>query len=103
MPNTEAITLTLPAELVTGIRDLVRLEAFASENDVITEAVRKFFSGAGSAFEEDAELVQWMKSEGRRRLELMAADPAHCLTVEQVFEALESDETEAEHGQRSAA
>ncbi len=81
MADSHHLSVTLPDDLADQIRAKVASGRFASESDVVIEALRTL---------EDREqtLEQWLRTEVVQAYDAMAADPARGLSLDEVRASL---------------
>jgi Arc/MetJ-type ribon-helix-helix transcriptional regulator len=87
--ETLKLTVTLPVQIATHLRDQVASGGFSDESDYVeslltTEALFRPV--------ENAELDQWIATEGLRRLDYLKAHPESGLSHEEAFAGLCGDE-----------
>lgn len=81
MRTTQALTVTLPADMAELVKAKVRSGAYASESDVIIESLQ------GLA-EQDAAIEKWVTEEVMSTVEALAADPSRSLPAEETRKRL---------------
>ena len=81
MPNTREISVTLPEQLATWVKQKVDAGEYASETDVITDALEHLVDDATS-------LDQWLREDVIAALEDYDADPSQAFTSEQIRQEL---------------
>ncbi len=81
MADSHQLSVTLPDDLADQIRAKVASGRFASESDVVIEALRTL---------EDREqtLEQWLRTEVVQAYDAMAADPSRGLSLDEVRASL---------------
>jgi antitoxin ParD1/3/4 len=81
MPTTEKLSITLPRDMAEMIRGKVQAGAYASNSEVIREALRLLQEQDGLK----AQKLAWM----REKIDRALADPRPSLEADEVFERLE--------------
>jgi hypothetical protein len=93
MPATEKFTIKLPAEAATYVHKRVADGHFSSPTEYFESLVVADLLAPPPS---DDELVQWMNTEGARRLEALHQDPSSGLTGDQAFAGLLEEDSEDE-------
>ena len=81
MPTTEKLSITLPRDMAEMIRGKVQAGAYASNSEVIREALRLLQEQDGLK----AQKLAWM----REKIDRALADPRPSLEADEVFDRLE--------------
>lgn len=79
----EHLTFAVPADLADSIRSHVMSGEYASENDIVVEALRLWSYDEG--LEDDPDVEAWLRREVLPALEEYDRDPSRALTGEQVL------------------
>jgi putative addiction module CopG family antidote len=80
MRKTQSLSITLPHEMAKPVKDKVASGAYATESEVIREGLR-------ALGERDAELENWLRTEGVARYDAYKSNPRG-RPAEQVFARL---------------
>jgi antitoxin ParD1/3/4 len=81
MPRTQALNITLSADLARMVKEKVASGGYESESEVVREGLRALQA-------QDAAVEEWLRTEGVARYEAYHRDPGRGRPIAEVFARL---------------